>query len=238
MSKILDAVKRAQGEGGGDYRYNLATVEGARLYPPPSDQQIREFEQLANSILNLHRGQHGEVITFASTSSGEGSSYVSYNMARHLSFMLGRKICWVDANFIRPQRKAFEAGIDFRSLLKEPGRFSELKSGANLCLVPNGDSLIRSTDLLSSENYLRLIEEFRRTFYFTIIDAPPILDSVDVARLAAPTIGLALVVQSRRLKHEVVKHAIEQMRQHQVTVLGTVLNRRTFDIPAFLYDKI
>jgi Mrp family chromosome partitioning ATPase len=237
MSSILEA-RRKVGTQSGDLGFQLATLDGIPLFPAPEAAQMAEFEQFANALISQHDGTTGQVITFASTVSGEGASYVSYNVARHLSYLLDRKVAWVDANFRSPQERLPRSGISFRGLLQSPGSFSELKTAGNLVAVPNGDERIKQTDLLTGANYVALLEHFQRNFFFTFIDAPPILDSGDVAHLAGPTLGLVLVVEVRRLKHEIIRHGLAKLSAHHVSILGTVLNKRTFDIPAFLYRRL
>ena len=152
--------------------------------------------------------------------------------------MLNRKVAWIDGNFRSPQKNLPTEGVDFRQLLEYPDCFAELPLAGALTLVPNGHRRIKTTDLLNSENYVRLLDYFRNNFFFTVIDAPPILDSVDVAHMALNTLGLVLVVESRRLKHEVVRHSLDILETHRVNVLGAVLNKRTFDIPKFLYNRL
>lgn len=237
MSKILEAMRRTE-PGGIDFGFKLATLDQAALFPVPPKSQMAEFEQLSNALIERHDGTTGQVVTFASTVSGEGTSYVSYNVARHLSYMLDRKVAWVDANFRAPQRRLPADGATFKGLLQNPGAFKDLKRAGNLVLVPHGDETIKSVDLLSGESYPTLLDIFQRNFYFTILDAPPILSSVDVAHLAAPTLGLVLVIESRRLKHEIIRHGLDTLATQKVNVLGSVLNKRIFDIPGFLYRKL
>ncbi len=237
MSKILEAMRRTEPESL-DFGFKLATLDRVALFPAPPKAQMAEFEQLANALIARHDGTTGRVVVFASTVSGEGTSYVSYNVARHLSYMLDRKVAWVDANFRTPQGRLPAEGATFKGMLQNPGSFPELKTAGNLVLVPHGDETIKSVDLLSGENYLTLLEHFQRNFFFTILDAPPILDSVDVAHLAAPTLGLVLVIESRRLKHEIIRHGLETLTTQKINVLGSVLNKRVFDIPGFLYRKL
>lgn len=235
MSKILEAMRK-DGAADGDLGFRLATLDGAALFPTPPAAQMVEFEQLANALISRHDGTTGQVVTFASTVSGEGSSFVSYNVARHVSYLLDRKVAWVDANFRSP--RASRPGISFRGLLQSPNSFPELKMAGNLVVVPNGDESIKQTDLLTSENYVMLLEHFQRNFFFTIIDAPPILDAGEVAYLAGPTLGLVVVIEGRRLKHEVIRHGLAKLSAQKVRILGTVLNKRTFDIPSFLYRRL
>lgn len=239
MSKILEATRRASPAGKpADFGFRLATVDGVNLFPAPAPNQRAEFEHLANALLRYYDGSAGQVVTFASTVSGEGTSFVSYNVARHLSFMLERKVAWVDGNFHSPQERILELGFSFRALLTTPGLFGDLKTSAGLVIVPNGREPCKPADLLTSENYAALLDHFQRSFCFTIIDGPPILDSVEACHLAGPTLGLVLVIQSRRLKHEIIRHGLDIAASHNVRVLGSVLNKRRHVIPDFLYRRL
>jgi Mrp family chromosome partitioning ATPase len=237
VSKILKAMQKASGTGE-SFEFRLATADQVNLFPPPVSQQMAEFEQLTNSLISYHDGVTGQVAVFASAVSGEGTSFVSYNVARHMSVMLDRKVAWIDGNFRSPQKRLHEEGINFRQLLEYPDCFMDMVISGNLTLIPNGHQKIKTTDLISSDNYGKLIDYLRDNFYFTIIDAPPILESVDVAHMTAGTLGLVLVVESRRLKYEVIQHGIDILETHKVNVLGAVLNKRTFDIPKFLYNRL
>jgi len=239
MSKILEAMRKVASDPEGIFR--LEAFDEVQLFPAPAERVGAEFAQLANSLvgrLDDGPGALGQVYVFASTMAGEGSSYVSYNVARILGQVLERRVAWVDGNFNTPQPKLEGRGIDLRSLLLEPALLSAETSRSGLTLIGNGTRRIKATELLASPQYLELLENFRRTFALTIIDAPPVLESLEVAHLAAPTQGLILVVQSRRLKHEVIRHGIEKLGSYDIPLIGTVLNKRIFDIPEVIYRRI
>jgi len=237
MSKILDAMHKSSGAEL-DFQYNLRTIDSGQLFPLPKGNQMEEFERLANSLIMHFDGQHGLAVTFASTARGEGTSYVSYNVARHLSVLLDKRVAWIDANFVAPTRKAQGMGVDLRTILEEPERASETKTGAQMVIIPNGDIPIKQTEYLVGGNYVDALRRLTERFAFTIIDAPPISRSIDTPHIARPTLGLVLVIESRRLKYEIIHHSIKSMEEHGVRVLGTVLNKRKFDIPRSIYNRI
>lgn len=221
-----------------DLEFKLKTLDSGDLYPRPPDPQMAEFERLANSLISMYTGETGLAVTFGSSVKGEGSSYVSYNVARHLSVMLDLRVAWIDANFISPVKKPIDSLVDFRSLLLDPELVDNLRNAGQMAVIPNGKRPLKQTDILLSNRYHDLLQRMTSEFAFTIIDGPPISTSIDVSHLAKPTAGLVLVVETRRLKREVILHNIEDMREQGVNVIGTVLNKRTFDIPNFLYKKI
>ena len=177
MSKILDAMRKAsRGGSPGDYRYQLETIEGGNLFPVPDKRQLAEFEKIANNLIAMRESTVGKVVTFASTASGEGASYVSYNIARQMAFMIERPIGWVDGNFHSPNEKLADQELSFRHLLQHPDDAQKLKVPGNLCVIGHGDLPLKSVNLLNSDNYLRLLTAFQQKFYFTILDGPPILE--------------------------------------------------------------
>lgn len=238
MSKILKAMKlSAPGEL--DLTERLRVFDQGTLFPPLTVDKVGEFEQLANSLVKYNTDESlGSVVTFAATTKGEGTSYVSYNCARYLAMMVGRKVAWIDGNFRNPQPSVQDAPLNFRDLLNDPGRLPAFAPGPELVVIGNGTRNVAQLDLLKSRKYSELVAKLRKSFYFTIIDAPPILDSVETAHLALPTIGLVVVVASNQQKYEVVKHGLDRMASLDVKLLGTALNKRSYQLPDFLYRRL
>ena len=104
MSKIYEAYRKRVGDDP-DLTIELGRVGTVALYNMPDAAQQAEFSQLANRLLNLKRGARGAVLAFASTASGEGASFVSYNTALMLATVYHQKVCWVDANFPTPHKQ-------------------------------------------------------------------------------------------------------------------------------------
>jgi len=237
MSKILAAMKKSSGDTL-DLAQRIRTVDQGNLFPPPGEDQVSEFEQLTNSLISIHDGIGGKTIVFASTYAGEGSSYVSYNCARYLALLLNKKVAWIDANFKNPQKKLRGSSPDLKSLLADPSVIPSSFNDQDLCVIGTGDVGRGTMDLIHGPRYAEFIREMQNEFFFTIIDASPILQSVEVGHLVQDTLGLVLVVESERLKHEVIQHGLEKMKSQNVNVLGTVLNKRSFQLPGFLYRRL
>jgi len=237
MSKILDSVKIKSG-GADEITLRLANIGRSAFFPLPHKRQRREFENITNALMNLHNSRTGEAVVFASSVKGEGASFVSYNVARFISVLFDRSVAWIDANFRSPHPRLNSDGIDFRSLLLYPELVRDIPDNDSFQVIPHGTAPIKSAGLLTSENYLQLLRGLQDRFFFTVIDGPPILDAVDSGHLALPTLGLVLVVESRRLDREVIRHGIQTVRSNNVNVLGSVLNRRVYDIPDFIYSRL
>jgi Mrp family chromosome partitioning ATPase len=237
MSKILAAMQKSAVHSV-DFNQRLQNIDRGNLFPLPESDQAQEFEQLANSLINLHDGAGGKVVVFASTYSGEGCSYVSYNCAKYLTLLLNKKIAWVDGNFRNPHKKLNNMALNFKDLLGDPHGMPTFDTEPEFVIIGNGSKHVKTMDLLSGSAYSLVLRKLQESFHFTIIDASPIIESAEVAHLAQQTLGLVVVVQSQKLKYEVIQHGLDKMKKHNVNILGTVLNKRTFQLPEFIYRRL
>ncbi|MBK8167125.1 MAG: hypothetical protein IPK64_14390 [bacterium] len=238
MSKIYEAYRKRVGETP-DLTVELGRVGTVALYPMPDATQQGEFSQLANRLLEYKRGDRGAVIAFASTASGEGASFVSYNAALLLATAYHQKVCWIDGNFQTPQRMLADTdGPSLATLLQHPDRLAELRAAGYPQLIPGGRNLSTTRGHFADQKCQDLMRALRARFDFTIIDLPPVQGTTDTALMAAATDGLTLVIEQRFLKREVINHGLEALRSKGVTILGAVINKRSYDLPKAIYDRL
>ena len=120
MTDIYKAYKK-QVVGLPEMADRLQRAGSLRLYPAPIESQQEEFAKLSHRLLSLKTDLRGSVISVASSMSGEGSSFVSYNLATFLGLVFEQKVVWIDGNFRSPQRKLLDYdGVTFAELLRDP----------------------------------------------------------------------------------------------------------------------
>jgi len=71
-----------------------------------------------------------------------------------------------------------------------------------------------------------------------LVDLPPLNEIPQALRLARNINGIVQVVQAERTHVELVKSIKSELERLNVQVLGTVLNRRRFHIPRFIYKRL
>ncbi|MDY0111038.1 MAG: hypothetical protein RBT60_14010 [Candidatus Krumholzibacteria bacterium] len=238
MSKILDAMRDDAGERFGQIEYRLGTLDQVGLFPPPPEHLLLELDNITGSLISRRSSERGMVLVFTSAAAGEGTSFVSYCVARHLAYLLDGRIAWIDASYLSPNPRMLGREPSYRTLLLDPEQVARLPVGAGLTVVGHGDQDIKHTELLTCGNYERVLDSLRDSFFFTIIDAPAILNAMETAHMTRYADGAIMVVETRRLKYEVVRHGMEQLRSQGGKIFGTVLNKRTYQIPGILYRKL
>ena len=83
-----------------------------------------------------------------------------------------------------------------------------------------------------------LIEDLRRDFTYIVIDSPPLGEYPDAALFARMSDGLVMVVEANDTRRDTARKAKEMLDAGGVSVLGAVLNKRTFPIPEALYRRL
>ena len=73
---------------------------------------------------------------------------------------------------------------------------------------------------------------------FVLFDLPPLSEGVAAERMAGWMDHVILVVESERVRWQTVSHAQTRLAEAHVGLLGAVLNKRRYHIPAWLYRRL
>jgi protein-tyrosine kinase len=251
MSKIFDAYKKSLDAPPSvddappsvereqtEFKAKL-TPPGPPLFPALGTIQMGEMDKLASRLLPIKGVDKGVVLGFASSTSGEGASFVSFHAAMVLAQTYGQKVIWIDANFLSPQESLInDSNLSLGDLLYDPSLASTLGHRNNPLVIPAGRNLLGRRGLFASDSYRNLLDILSRQFDYTILDFPAILKTTDTALMAAETDGLLLVVEQKYLKREVINYGVQGLIEKGVQVLGTVLNKRKFELPKTIYNRL
>ncbi len=79
------------------------------------------------------------------------------------------------------------------------------------------------------------IGRLRAQYHYVLIDCAPINETQDAVRLASLVDGIVLVVEANRTKKDQILYAERSIESAKGRVLGHVLNKRTYAIPAWFH---
>jgi len=108
------------------------------------------------------------------------------------------------------------------------GRFNEYVREVGLGkleVVTAGTIPPNPADLLGSERMTQLVEGLCKEADIVLFDSPPVLAVTDAVVLSRLTDGVLLLADSGHTRSSALKQALEQLRQVDAKLLGTVLNR-------------
>lgn len=184
------------------------------------------------------------VVVFCSVEAGDGASWVCSHAGEMLASQVESSVCLVDANLRTPFLHDYfrrDALRGFTDSILQPGPihdFAHQVNGGKLWLLPCGSNSSDPQSLLNSERLRSRIAELKAEFRYVLIDGPPVNLYADTPLLGKLADGIVLIIQANFTRREAARKAIESLEFANVRVFGTVLNKRLFPIPEFLYRRI
>ena len=162
-------------------------------------------------------------------------------VAESLATQVSGWVCVVDAGFARPALHEYflmknERGLaDALTDARPIGAFLRRIEGTQLSVLPAGRSGMTPT---GGEKLAERIRELRDQFDYVLVRALPGRDGTDACFFGRLTGGAVLVIEANATRRDAAARLKFQLEQNGVTVLGAVLNNRTFPIPQSIYSKL
>jgi Mrp family chromosome partitioning ATPase len=202
-----------------------------------SDESLRLVQQIF-----LSQTQNSpRVVVFAGIDHGNGCSQICASVGETLAKNTSGSVCIVEGNFRSPGLPELLRGTNPLGLTDSLLQDGPIRSFANpvgidkLWLLSCGTLTADSASLLSSEPIKARLAELRTEFDFVVIDAPPLTRYADAIALGQLSDGIVLVLEAESTRREAAQMAAANLRASQVSILGAVLNKRTYPIPEKLY---
>jgi Mrp family chromosome partitioning ATPase len=202
-----------------------------------SDESLRLVQQIFLSPTQ----SPPRVVVFAGIDHGNGCSQICASVGETLAKNTSGSVCIVEANFRSPGLPELLRATNPLGLTDSLLQDGPIRSFANpvgidkLWLLSCGTLTADSASLLSSEPIKARLAELRTEFDFVVVDAPPLTRYADAIALGQLSDGIVLVVEAESTRKEAAQMAAANLRASHVSILGAVLNKRTFPIPEKLY---
>lgn len=218
---------------------------GGRIWEIPA--RVRQYyETLGEQLLQSSDGSTEKPRVFAVVSChrGEGVSTIAANLATWLAQRGNGDVLLVDANTAHPSvHRIFKKKLS-------PGLVDVLENGQgngdailsspvqNLHILSVGRVKVNLSQIFDSDRFSKRLSSIKGPYRFVVFDLPAVSQTSIVPRLAGLCDGVIIVVEAERLRWEVVQRMKEQLVKAGADVLGVVLNKRRFPIPAWLYRTL
>lgn len=229
-------------EGGGlSRRLELDLDRLARagfLTPDAGRSQLAEEMRHIKRPLMLNASTPGEefkdanLIMVTSSKPSEGKTYTALNLAMSVAKERDKTVLLVDADVAKPGMTRVlgvskEKGlVDYLS--DDSIELSDvmLKTNVpNMRFIPAGKRHVHSTELLSSQSMIDLVNQLRSRYpdRVVIFDSPPLLATSEAVVLTELVGQIILVVEAEKTSKQEVEEAISQIDEDKS--VGLVLNK-------------
>jgi exopolysaccharide/PEP-CTERM locus tyrosine autokinase len=197
----------------------------------PQSYEAEQFKMLKTSILFPSSGEPPRSIMVTSAVPGEGKSFVTANLAISIAQNIEEHVLIIDCDLRSPcihKQFGFGSVTGLSEYLSNSVPLDSLflKTKINkLSILPGGKSPENPSELLSSQQMSKLLEEVKNRYgnRYIIIDSPPPRLTAETNVIARQVDGIILVVKQRDTRREVVEDLVNIIGKEKI--LGVVLNR-------------
>jgi len=257
MTKVFEALERAkQGQGPVLTRKigskpETAVEKTPRVRPwalatpqtmPAPDRRLKEtLAALYQRIDTLLPEPGGKTVQFMGTRHGEGTSVIVREFAKICAFNLGKTVVLLDANQREPSQLRFfniEPEHGWEECLRDTVPFENTVHQIGEQKLYVGQVSVHAAyapRVFDLPQIGPFFEGLKRNFDLVLIDAPPAGASPDGFALSRRVDGVVVVVEAEKTRRQVAKRVLTSIEQLGGHVLGVILNKRRYPIPAFVY---
>ena len=202
-----------------------------------------ELKNMKLSIRSIGDQKSIKTILFTSSNPGEGTSTILVNFAKEIAAS-DESVIIVDTNLHSPilyklMNVENIEGIAEIIEKRKPLIGTIKKTGTkNIQIITHGKQSEKNITGFSTVTIKPIINELKSHADWVLFDSPPIHKYSDAAILANEVDGVIMVVEAEKTKWEVAQSARDKIAKGNVQILGAVLNKKQFHIPALLYKFI
>lgn len=210
-----------------------------KLYPR---SMAAEQYRVAAARLQLLNTSGGPIVAAVTSAiKGEGKTTTVINLGYTLARDFGRRVLLVDCDFVFPEMAAFlEAPVKHGLVdcLKSdipPQQAMGAFSDVSCWIMPAGESVAGSTELLRAGQLGRVLSQLRDEFDYVLLNAPPILPVATMNVLESHCDLHVLVVRANVTSKQAVKQALGSLRAQKpihVILNGVASNA----LPSYMLD--
>ena len=254
MSKIYDALRKAESEKkkrGGTPRAKTSspqidTERDVILLEGMDENFRRALLTLRNTIESEAKENNTRSIVFTSAAGGEGKTTVMSAFARVLAIGQVEKILLVDCSIRRPKlHKLFgvenDKGIidylagkaDLPDLIHNLG-----VAGLDLITAGATEDVDISMPLFNSDRMSHFMREVSESYEYVLIDTAAVLEAPETPIISSYSDGVIMIIHIGKTRREVIKRAMLMVEKLDGRFIGTILNRKKYFIPEFIYRRV
>ena len=132
------------------------------------------------------------------------------------------------------------SGPGLFEVLEGKAEFAEAvkEIGAKLYLLPVGNTELNPNTLLESPKMVEVLKQARSKYELVLINTDTLGASKDILKLSSVAEAVAIIVSEGKVRYQVLKLVLDELKKRNANILGGIINSRTFPIPKFIYDRM
>lgn len=217
--------------------HRIVLRQGERVTPSaklilahdPDNPRSERMRALRTELLLLHdTGRGANTVAVLSSDSGEGRSQLCGELA--ISFaQLGRRTLLVDADMRKPQQHILfdstnQHGLSQAISHNEKPYFHPVAGLPFMHLLTAGPIPPNPLELLSDGRFSNLLNEWRNTYEFIVLDTPPVGQCADGLAVATVAERALLLSRAQHTTYRSTRALMRRLASTHSRILGAVIN--------------
>jgi Mrp family chromosome partitioning ATPase/capsular polysaccharide biosynthesis protein len=201
------------------------------------------MSDLADQMFIFMKIQKLKILLFASANPDSSNSTITSNLGYYLAGM-GVNVLVIDANMTKPV-------VDKLLNLNEPPGFADIinndsrkieeivfSKDANISFIPVGAASKETMGLLNESKIKSIIKYCKTKYDAILIDCTLVNKMSDMAMFFSNTDGVVVIANEGTDHLQATRKTIYLLKKYNATIVGGILNNRTFPIPDWLYKRM
>jgi capsular exopolysaccharide synthesis family protein len=220
----------------------LSDRQTLQILTGPESRQV--FMKIYDNILLTSGGDRQKSLLICSANQGEGASTVALGIAMAAAEVWNQPVLLIDGNFSHPRVcEAFglsdthgwgdllAGGQDVKSLIQDT-------TIPHLQVMGAGAAQLNHLSMLESPAFKQLLSSLAAAYPLIIIDGPSINGFPESVLYATQVDRVLMVIRSGITRVQVVSAALARLAAGGRDRVDLVLNRRSFPIPPWIYQRL
>lgn len=212
-------------------RTKAAQADGRALI---TDQNIpfniaESYKSIRTNVMFAMGTSDKKIVAISSPNPGDGKSTSAANIAIAFA-QTNSKVLLIDADMRKPvQHRIFKVknseGLSTLIIKKStPSRSIKENVMKNLDLLPSGPTPPNPSELLASEQFATMLEQFAIVYDYIIIDTPPLNVVSDAMVMKESINGILLVFKHGQTTYDEIDNCMKQMELTHTNLIGFLMN--------------
>jgi capsular exopolysaccharide synthesis family protein len=206
--------------------------QGEKLITPESTKTpfaiVESYKNLRTNLVSILNKKDAKILAISSPNASEGKSTTSLNIAITLS-QLNKKVVILDTDSRKPSihkkaKLSNEKGCMDILLGNETIESVAVEYNGYLDIITSGAKVKNPSELFSSPDFDKLLEDLSDRYDYVILDTPPINVVSDSLIVIQKSDAFVMVVRAGSTKYEAFEYAYDSLKVLGIELEGVIIN--------------